>query len=230
MLQKLGQKAAAMAAAVTLSLGTLSGAAVANELDIMNEAKPGAQHVIDDAGVLNRTTKKGLNDELTRLEIDTGYRLEVVTVRKLEFENDAFGFGDKIIEKWYPTVEEGNNKGILLMVTTSKDGAVTGGPKFMKAIGDNLVDSIISDNIPILAEQAKFNEAVYSSIGRIDAVLNGKEDPGPPTRLDTTRVRTFKTKEETAQKKGVTAPIVGTLLVIAVLVPMLQYYGYTSED
>ncbi len=35
--------------------------------------------------------------------------------------------------RWYPTVEEGGNKGVLLMVTTSKDGAVTGGPKFMKA-------------------------------------------------------------------------------------------------
>ncbi len=32
-------------------------------------------------------------------QIDTGYRLEVVTVRKLEFENDAFGFADKIVEK-----------------------------------------------------------------------------------------------------------------------------------
>lgn len=97
--------------------------------------------------MLNRTTKKAVNDELTRFEvgaagcaaslftpvqarsscvnfmtrqracfancvpnllstgtctlpqIETGYRLEVVTVRKLEFENDAFGFADKIVEK-----------------------------------------------------------------------------------------------------------------------------------
>ena len=32
-------------------------------------------------------------------QIEHGYRLEVVTVRKLEFENDAFGFADKVIEK-----------------------------------------------------------------------------------------------------------------------------------
>jgi hypothetical protein len=142
--------------------------------------KPTSQHIIDDAGVLNRTTKKAVNDELTRFEVGTrfssatcqsgvscprhstvcrerqhdtcnhcgsicaakptahivhrrkhlisreichradfaaaelqtstigvtvplqiehGYRLEVVTVRKLEFENDAFGFADKVIEK-----------------------------------------------------------------------------------------------------------------------------------
>ncbi len=65
-------------------------------------------------------------------QIDTGFRLELITVRKLEFENDAFAFGDKVIEKWYPTVQQGTDKGLLLIATTAKDGAVTGGPNFMK--------------------------------------------------------------------------------------------------
>ena len=56
------------AASVVLAAGSLSGSALANELDIMQEPKPTSQHVIDDAGVLNRTTKKGVNDELTRFE------------------------------------------------------------------------------------------------------------------------------------------------------------------
>lgn len=68
-------------------------------------------------------------------QTETGYRLEAVTVRKLEFENDAFAFGDKVIEKWYPTVEVGSNKGILVLVTTGKDGALTGGPAFNKVPG-----------------------------------------------------------------------------------------------
>ncbi len=54
--------------------------------------------------------------------------------------------------------------------------------------------------------------------------------PPPPARKDTTRVRTYKTKGETEEKKGITGPIVLTLLAIAVVVPMLQYWGYTSED
>ena len=56
----------------------------------------------------------------------------VVTVRKLEFETDSFAFADKALEHWYPTVEIGNKKGLLLVVTTGKEGAVTGGPGFMK--------------------------------------------------------------------------------------------------
>ena len=66
------------------------------------------------------------------LQFDTGYRLEVATVRKLETENDAFAFGDKLIEKWYKTVEQGDKKGILLVVTSAKEGALTGGPGFLK--------------------------------------------------------------------------------------------------
>ena len=38
----------------------------------------------------------------------------------------------------------------------------------MQTIGDELVDSIVSDNIPVLAEDAKFNEAVTSSLRRIE--------------------------------------------------------------
>lgn len=40
--------------------------------------------------------------------------------------------GGQVIEKWYPTVEEGGSKGILVLVTSGKDGSLTGGPKFMK--------------------------------------------------------------------------------------------------
>jgi hypothetical protein len=34
-------------------------------------------------------------------------------------------------------------------------------------VGDDLVDSIISDNIPVLTEQEKFNETAISSVQRI---------------------------------------------------------------
>jgi len=57
------------------------------------------------------------------------------------------------------------------------------------------------------------------------AKLTGQADPGPPAKASTERVRTYKTKGETADKKGVTGPIVLTLLFIAVVVPMLQYWG-----
>lgn len=58
----------------------------------------------------------------------------------------------------------------------------------------------------------------------------GKEVPAAPARKDDSRKRTYKTKAETDKSKNVTATVVGALLFIAVVVPMLQYYGYTAKD
>jgi uncharacterized protein len=84
----------------------------------------------------------------------------------------------------YPTREEGDKKGILLIVTSGKDGALSGGPAFMSAVGDEFIDSIISENIPIFTQEEKYNECLTSSVKRIEAVLTGAEDPGPPIRCD----------------------------------------------
>ncbi|GMH32207.1 hypothetical protein BSKO_00041 [Bryopsis sp. KO-2023] len=228
--QDVGKAMTAFAAASCLSLAPLSSPALASEFDILTAPKPTSNYVIDDAKVINKATENSLNKQLFDLEAKTGFRLEVATVRKLEFETDAFAFGDKVIEKWYPTLEEGTNKGILVVVTTAKDGAVTGGPAFLKAVGDDLIDSIISDQIPILTEQEKFNETATSTTKRLEAVLSGNADPGGPSRKDDSRVRTYRTKDETSKTRGATSTIVLTLLFIAVVVPMIQYYGYTAKE
>lgn len=116
---------------LTVSSLSASLPAVANEFDVLTTARPTTNYIIDDADVLSKSVKKSISDRLKALETETGYRVEVVTLRKLEFENDAFAFGDKLIERWYPTLEEGTTKGVLLVVTTAKDGALTGGPKFV---------------------------------------------------------------------------------------------------
>jgi TPM domain len=69
-------------------------------LQVLGEPKPTTSYLIDDAGVINKTTKKAVNDRLKRLEIESGYRIEAVTVRKLEVEPDAFAFTDRLIESW----------------------------------------------------------------------------------------------------------------------------------
>lgn len=115
-------------------------------------------------------------------------------------------------------------------MTAGKDGALNGGPAFMQAVGDEFIDSIIGENIPVFTQEEKYNECVTSSVKRIEAVLTGAEDPGPPIRNDAERKRTYKTKEEVERTKTVSTTVVGTLLVISVVVPMLQYYGYTSRD
>ena len=40
--------------------------------------------------------------------------------------------GDKLIEKWCPTMEEGGNKGAIVAVASARDSALTGGLQFIE--------------------------------------------------------------------------------------------------
>ena len=48
-----------------------------------------------------------------------------------------------------------------------------------QAVGDELVDSIVGDNIPILTEAEKFNETMVSSVKRVSARLLGAHCAAP---------------------------------------------------
>merc|ERR1711907_320505 len=208
---------------------TTVGPALSTEFDVLAEDEPKTTYYIDDATALSRTTRDEINAKLSNLETSSGYKLVVVTTRKLEFDPDAFTFSDKIFGKWHKS-GGGDKSGLLLVVTGGKDGALVGGTSFVSALGDELIDSVVGDNIPYYTEVEKYNEAALSSVNRITAVLDGKRDPGAPQRINRTRTRTYKTKEETDRVKPVTGTIVLTLLLIAFVVPMLQFYGYVSKD
>ena len=66
----------------------------------------------------------------------------------LQSKADAFEYADQVLERWYPTIEDGSNKGIVVLVTSQKEGAITGGPDFVKAVGDSILDATVSENLP----------------------------------------------------------------------------------
>ena len=230
LLERLGLGASALALASAMSLTSCVDAAKASEIEILQTPAPTEGYIVDDAGIMSRASAGEINKTLKELEDQTGYHLNVITVRKLVFEQDPYAFGDKVLETWYPTLEEGNTKGNFLLVKSAKEAAVVGGPQFLKAVGNDVLDSILSKNVPINLEYEKFNEAMTSSIDRIAAVLEGKEDPGPPTKYEKDMSRTFKTREETGAKREVFSNVVVGLLVISFVVPMLQYFGYVTGD
>ncbi|KAK9291434.1 hypothetical protein L1049_019381 [Liquidambar formosana] len=125
-----------------------SNSALASEFDVLNEGPPKESYVVDDAGVLSRVTKSDLKRLLSDLESRKNFHINFITVRKLTSKADAFEYADQVLERWYPSVEEGNDKGIVVLVTSQKEGAVTGGPAFVQAVGDTILDATVSENLP----------------------------------------------------------------------------------
>ncbi|KAI9187218.1 hypothetical protein LWI28_025645 [Acer negundo] len=223
---------AALALSLALNFCPLvysGGNAVASEFDVLYEGPPKESYVVDDAGVLSRVTRSDLKRLLSDLESRKNLRINFVTVRKLTSKADAFEYADQVLEKWYPTVEEGSNKGIVVLITSQKEGAITGGPAFIQAIGENVLDATVSENLPVLATEEKYNEAIYTSAKRLVAAIDGLPDPGGPSFKENKRESNFKSREETDEKRGQFSLVVGGLLVIAFVVPMAQYYAYVSK-
>ncbi|KAL0450247.1 UNVERIFIED_CONTAM: hypothetical protein Slati_1581100 [Sesamum latifolium] len=218
-----GLAALAISLALNFSLPILTDSTLASEFDVLNEGPPKESYVVDDAGVLSRITKSDLKRLLSDLESQKGYHINVVAVRKLT-ENGAIGCKSndvkELLERWYPTVEEGNKKGIVVLITSQKEGA---------AVGDFVLDGTVSENRPVLATEEKYNEAVFSSAKRLMAAIDGLPDPGGPQAKDNKSESNFKTREETDEKRGQFTLVVGGLLVIAFVVPMAQYYAYVSK-
>lgn len=71
-------------------------------MQVLSEPTPTTNYIIDDAGALSKTTRKAVSDRLKKIEFETGFRVEAVTVRKLEVEADAFAFTDRLLESWCP--------------------------------------------------------------------------------------------------------------------------------
>ncbi|KAA3472699.1 UPF0603 protein chloroplastic-like [Gossypium australe] len=224
-----GLAALAISLALNFSPVLYTGNAIASEFDVINEGPPKESYVVDDANVLSRVTKSDLKRLLSDLESRKNFHINFITVRKLTSKADAFEYADQVLERWYPTLEEGSNKGIVVLVTSQKEGAVTGGPAFVQAVGENILDATVTENLPVLATEEKYNEAVYSSAKRLVAAIDGLPDPGGPQVKDNKRESNFKSREETEEKRGQFSLVVGGLLVIAFVVPMAQYYAYVSK-
>jgi len=222
-------KLAAASVAAALAVGAPAMPAQASELDILAQQPGATRFIFDDAKILSRATIAELQKKLGDLQSNTGYHVDIVTLRKLVFVQDPFEFADKVIEKWYPTVEEGDKHGVLLLVQTEKEGAVVGGPSFMKTLSDPVIDGIISENIPVFGNEEKYNEAVSSSVKRIEAALKGEADIPGPQFNSKKRERTYKTKAEASEKKDLSTIVVSLLLFISFVVPMVQFFAYTSK-
>ncbi|KAJ6413928.1 hypothetical protein OIU84_006684 [Salix udensis] len=81
---------------------------------------PKESYIFDDAGVLSRVTKSDLKQLLSDLESRKNIKINFVTVRKLTSKADAFEYADQVLERWYPSIEEGKQQGNCCACDQSK--------------------------------------------------------------------------------------------------------------
>ena len=78
-----------------------------------------------------------------------------------------------------------------------------------------------------LRDGDRFRQATLDGVTRLETVLNGGEDPGPPVQLErTTNPTNIPTEEETENSNAFTWVVV--LLVVGTIVPMATWWIFSS--
>jgi len=217
-------KLLAVLSATALSLWLLVPTALAVAPVDFPSVRP-SDPVLDGAEVLSRSSRTELNARLQELDQQ---RLDarLITVRRLDYGLTLNSFGEQLLERWSGPAGEAP---LLLMLIEAQNKQAT-----------VVADSALSSRLPAellrstgrttmgqpLRDGDRYRQASLDGIDRLDVVLNGGEDPGPPVEVERTTLPTnIPTKEETEESNAFTWVIV--LLVVGTIVPMATWWVFS---
>ena len=182
--------------------------------------------VLDKAEVISRSNEGKLSSTFAELAQDSGYEVRIVTIHRLDYEETAQSFADKLFTRWFPEPEDQDNQVLLVLDNLTNNTGIRTGAKVKSVMSDAIATSVSQESVLIPLKQGnKYNQAILAASDRMVAVLSGEQDPGPPAVKDDVMVEgTFATKDDT-QKSNATVWVVG-FLVAATIIPMATYYFY----
>lgn len=181
--------------------------------------------VIDTADLLSRAAS---NDLEKRLQLLNGDHVDarLLTLRRLDYGLSLESLGQQLIERWGAT-DPDSNLLLLLIESQNNSAAVVASAELLNQLPESLLSSTAISTMGLpLREGARYRQAGLDALDRLDTVLQGGEDPGPPQLLERLPIETnIPTKEETASSNALLWVVV--LLVVGTLVPMITWWVFS---
>lgn len=181
--------------------------------------------VIDTADLLSRAASNDLEKRLQSLHEDH-VDARLLTLRRLDYGLSLESLGQQLIERWGAT-DPDSNLLLLLIESQNNSAAVVASAELLNQLPDTLLSSTAISTMGLpLREGARYRQAGLDALDRLDTVLQGGEDPGPPQLLERLPIETnIPTKEETASSNALLWVVV--LLVVGTLVPMITWWVFS---
>ena len=181
--------------------------------------------VIDTADLLSRAASNDLEKRLQSLNEDH-VDARLLTLRRLDYGLSLESLGQQLIERWGAT-DPDSNLLLLLIESQNNSAAVVASAELLNQLPDSLLSSTAISTMGLpLREGARYRQAGLDALDRLDTVLQGGEDPGPPQLLERLPIETnIPTKEETASSNALLWVVV--LLVVGTLVPMITWWVFS---
>ena len=213
-----------MAAALVLTSLIAPSAALATGLADFPVQRP-SSHVLDSADVLSRAASGDVNQRLEQFS-ELGVDARLVTLRRLDYGISLETLGEELLQQWQ---DEASRDGLLLLLIEGQNNsaAVVASTALLGQLPSTLLSSTAISTMGLpLREGSRYRQASLDALSRLEVVLNGGEDPGPPQLVERMPVETnIPTKEETESSNAFLWVVV--LLVVGTLVPMITWWVFS---
>ena len=184
-----------------------------------------SESVIDSADVLSRASRSEITTGLEQLNTER-VDARLVTIRRLDYGLSLNQFGDQLIERW--SSDQADLPLLLLLIESqNKQAAVVADPLLLDRLPDELLKSTGRTTMSQpLRDGDRYRQASLDGISRLEVVLNGGADLGPPVEVERTTLPTnIPTVEETRESNAFTWVVV--LLVVGTIVPMATWWVFS---
>jgi uncharacterized protein len=181
--------------------------------------------VLDTADLLSRSASADLENGLQAFAADH-IDARLVTLRRLDYGVSLDALGQQLIDRWSPA-DPNRSQLLLLIESQNNSAAVVASSDLLEQLPQTLLSSTAISTMGLpLREGARYRQASVDAMDRLEVVLQGGEDPGPPQLLERLPLETnIPTKEETASSNAFTWVVV--LLVVGTLVPMITWWVFS---
>ena len=213
-----------LAAVLCLLLGVPTAMAVSAQ-DF--PSAPPEEAVVDSADVLSRASRNEISTRLKELDqfhVDA----RLVTVRRLDYGLSLPAFGEDLLGRWEAEARQSDRPLLIFLEESqSKQAAVVASAELLEQLPQSLLRSTGRTTMSQpLRDGDRFRQATLDGVERIETVLNGGEDPGPPIQLERVALPTnVPTAEETQDSNAFTWVVV--LLVVGTIVPMATWWIFS---
>lgn len=184
-----------------------------------------SSHVLDGADVLSRAASGDVNQRLEQFS-DLGVDARLVTLRRLDYGISLETLGEELLQQWQ---DASSREGLLLLLIEAQNNSasVVASADLLEQLPSNLLSSTAISTMGLpLREGSRYRQASLDALNRLEVVLQGGEDPGPPQLVERMPVETnIPTKEETESSNAFLWVVV--LLVVGTLVPMITWWVFS---
>ena len=187
---------------------------------------PMQERVVDQGEVFSRAAVGELNRHLSELT-NYGVEANLVTLGRVDYGSTPTAVATDLLERWQQQKPQ-EQRLVTLIETKTGQVAVVASPTLAQNLPSNLLESIAEDTIAGQLRRGEgYRLTMLQGVQRLDTVLAGEEDPGPPVleaAMPTVRSN-VPSHEETAASNALTW--VAVLLGLGTVIPMLTWWVFS---